>query len=688
MLFDRTFPIAPKGLATSFIETEVPPDYAITLRNRFLNTAGGAEKRRGVQQYGSTVQGAPDLTTLHELVKKDGTTIEFVAGGGSLYRRDSDVLWTVVRTGIDTTNELDSVQFDDKLIFENGVDRNFYTEDGTNFYELLAKITEGTMAAVTANGFEDSNVGDWVTRGVRANDLIWNVTRGTFSVVTGIVTANTTASIASAAALGRLTHLPMGASGNGLASGVNNATGDLYRVIDLVELNVIPTDGDPDNTGTTVGLTTAAGLAVSGQTNWLGTEIRRGDWIYNSTRQSVAQVSAISSAHLTHIAVSAQVTGDSVVLLKSAMPISTHMHTHYGYLFHIDARDRRKIRISGPGDPQDMTNGATLDSSTFKFGSLQPQGDYARAMASFQRFLVIGGSKNTYLYAGTDPLDTVNFTPVGLFPQGVAAENAIISIGNDAVILTGDGAQTVSLAADASTLNRANISEAIKTTIREELQTAEESQVSVFHYPRRSWLMVKIGARIYNFNYTTYLGRQQGLSPQGGSWSVFDGKFARQNDYKVMLNGDLLCCGPGGKVYVFDRDVYDDDGETYTTEFETAHLKPHASRSSPAPVSIVRGQYIKPLFDVGSNISYTIEAVGDYDAGLSLDTATIPASAGSAVGNAVVGTAVIGGSTVNNVKESLRWRGEAVKLRFTTEGGTGPDVLSRFTVYFTRHGKQ
>lgn len=688
MLIDRTYPAAPKGLATSFVETEVPPDYALTLRNRFLNTAGGAELRQGMRQYGATIAGLPNLTSRHELVKKDGTTARFVAGGGSLYRFDNATTWTVVRTGIDTTNPLHSVQFDDKLIFDNGVDRNFYTEDGIAFRELLAKIAEGTMAAVTANGFEDSSVGDWVTRGARANDLIWNVTKNTYAVITAVVTSNVTASVASAAALGRIVHTPMGASGAALGAGVNNAAGDIYRVIDLVELNVVPTEGEPDNTGTLVGMTSAASINVSGQTNWIGTETRRGDYFYNTTRAAVAQVSAVASAALTVTSVAAQVTGDSGVFLKSAMPISTNTHTHFGYLLHIDARDQRKIRISGPGDPQDMTNGATLDASTFKFGSLQPQGDYAKALASFQRFLVLGGSKNTYLYSGTDLLDTANFVPVGLFPQGVAAENALISIGNDAVILTSDGAQTVSLAADASTLNRANISEAIKTTIRDELQTTPENDVKVLHYPRRSWLMIKIGARIYNFNYTTYLGRQQGLSPQGGSWSVFDGKFARQNDYGVMQNGDLLCCGPGGKVYLFDQGDYDDDGEAYSTEVETAHLKPHASKNSPAPVAICQGQYIKPVFDVGGNVPYTIEAEGDYDAGLSFDSITVPTSAGSAVGNAVVGTAIIGGSTVNNVKQALRWRGEAVKLRFTTEGGVGPDVLSRFTIFFTRHGNQ
>ena len=679
-LLDKTYPISPKGLATSFVETEMPPDYAISLRNRFMNTAGGAEMRQGMIQSGATVPGAPNLTSIHFLVKPNGTEVEFVAGDGSLYRKDSAALWTVVRTGINTTNRLHSVQFDDKLIFENGVDRNFYTTDGVTFKELIALIAEGTMTQVSGNAFEDSNVSDWVGRGARANDLVENVTRSTYGFITAIVTAQ--ASVASAAALARIVHVPMGASGNGLASGINNSTGDIYRIWDLVELNVAPTDGEPDNTGTFVGLTSAAGFNVSGMTNWPGTEARVGDWAYNTTRQSVAQMIALTSGHVTHTAVSAQVTGDSVILMKSAMPISTHLHTHFGHLFHIDARDRRKIRISGPGDPQDMTNGATLDSSTFKFGSLQPQGDYAVAMGSFQRFFVIGGKKYVFLYSGINPLDTDGFTPVGLFPQGIAAEDALLSIGNDATFLTPDGLQSVSLVGDASTLNRANISEAIRVTIREELTTTAEQDIKLFHYPRRSWLMVKIGARLYVFNYTAYVG-QGTPKPGGGSWSIFDGKFATQNDYAIRLDGTLICCGPGGKVFEFDQGTYDDDGETYSTEFESAHLKPQGDN-----VNIIRHEYLKPIIKVGSNIQYTVEIEGNYDGAQSNDSITIPTSAGAAVGNAVVGTAVIGGSTTVNDKYPLRARGEAVKVRITTPGGAGPDVLARFTSYFSPHGKQ
>ena len=69
------YPIAPRGLATSFSEAELPDDYALTFLNRFINAAGGAEKRQGIVQKGNTVSGAPNITGLHELMLPDGNTL-------------------------------------------------------------------------------------------------------------------------------------------------------------------------------------------------------------------------------------------------------------------------------------------------------------------------------------------------------------------------------------------------------------------------------------------------------------------------------------------------------------------------------------------------------------------------------------------------------------------------------------
>lgn len=679
------YPIAPKGLATSFTESEMPPTYALKMRNRFINVVGGAEKRPGMERLGSGVPGLPNLTGTHELVKSDGSVALFVSGSGKVYRYDSGS-WTQVHSGLDASSTLRSEQMGARLIFHNGVDRDFYTEDGATFQDLLAIIEQGTLTgAVSAGGGDDAEIDSWITdTNVVENDILYNVTKGAYAVITVVSASAIQHSIISTAAA---------ATGIGVATSAQE-TGDIYKIIDTVELNIVPTDGEPDNVAVIGGPSSATGIYVTAVSDWTETAIRVGDFISNTTRVAVTQVTAITTAALRCVGVSGQTAGDSIVLLKSAMPISKAAHVHFGRRYSVDARDQRLIRISGPNDPQDMTAGAgTLDSNVFSFGSQQAEGDTAVALTSYQRFMVMAGQRNLYLFQGTDPVADVsggatNFEIIGFFPHGVKSPDSLVSIGNDAVLITHDGAQSISMVGDASTLGRANLSEAIKATLRDELNATPSSEIQVFHYPQRSWLCLKVGSVLYVFNYTPYLGRDQlaGGEPttNAGSWSKFDGKFARQNYYFVRRDGTLIACGPNGAVYQFDTGVFTDDGETYTTEYQTGWLTTTEPRRS---VRTRQGHYIKPVFEVGANISYTVRA----EAGLnneSTDTITIDVSAGSPIGLAIVGTSPVGGSGTQDQKHPLRWRGEQVRLSFKTEDARGPDLLARFTLYVSDFGKR
>ena len=684
MLREANYPIAPRGRATSFTESEVPVEYALEMRNRFINSAGGAEKRQGIQQLGNSVSGAPSLNALHELVKPDGTEVLFVSGAGKIWRQDGDD-WTEVYTGLDSSAVLQSVQMDDKLIFVNGVDRNIFTEDGTTFEELKAIIERGDAESATGTTqIVDTDVANWVTNSDAAvNDLVYNVSVGGYGVITALASATATHTTISTAG-----------TGIGISVGQNPSSGDRYEVIDLVELNIIPTDGEDDNTGTAGTGTNATTVAVSG-VNFLTTDIKVGDYIRNTTRSAVTQVSAVATA-LTVASVASQAAGDSLVFLKSAMPIAKRAHVHFGRLYMSDARDLRKVRISGAGNPEDMTTDAgTLDSSTVKFGALQPQGDSLVSMSSYQRFFIAAGKRNLFAFEGDEPIadtsaDSISFDVVGLFPQGIVSPESLVSIGNDMTFVTRDGVQSISLVADASTLGRSNLSEAIKTTLRDSIEDTAESQIIAWHYPKRSWLCLKVGSEIHVLNYTAFFGqdRVQGqgfLTPLEGSWSVFDGKFARQNAYFVRRDGTLLCCGSEGKVYAFDQGTYDDDGEVYSTEYKTGWLTLDEPKRR---VKTRQIHYIKPIIIAGGDITYTVRAEGNFDVDAS-DVATITASSASQpIGLFTIGEDVIGGAGIKNQKFPLRVRGEQCRITFTTEDAEGPDTLSRFTLYATVWGKK
>lgn len=688
-MFEATYEVAPKGLATNYTESELPVEFASQFRNRFINAAGGAEKRPGMAKF-STVpvgNGAVTLDASHELIKPDGTAVLFVSGEGRIYRFD-DPAWTLVHT-MPSPNRLQSVQMNEKLIFVNGADRNVYTEDGEKFHPLRAIVEQGkTSSPTSATGMRDVQITDWTLTDVAVNDLIRFPAKDCWAVITSVGASN-------------LTFTAVGSAGNATGEGVGNdipEAGTPYWIEDMIELNVIPSglSGVPDDNVAVAGPgTTTQVIAVSG-VNFADTVMRVGDWIHNTTRNAISQVTAVSARINLSAPIASQAAGDSIVFLSPAMPIAHYAHVHYGRLYMVDARDRTRIVISGAEDPQDIsTDAGTLDSMSFRFGSQQPQGETILALASFQAFFAIVGQRNIYLYSGTTPIPssaTANdddFAPVALFPQGGISTRGVVSIGNDLAFVTPDGVQAASQVQDATTLNRTNLSEPIRNLLRAAIADADpESEIQLFHYPRRSWLMLRVGSQMFVYNYSALIGEDNDrFSDGGGSWSLFDGRFARQRDYFVRANGDLIAVGAGGTVYKMDVG-FSDDGDPISTTYRTGWLTLEETGRARGSVRVKKGQYIKPVVESGANVTYRIEAEAPYDRESS-DVIVIPASGGAQpIGLAVVGETPIGGSPVSNRKFDLRWRGEVVRLTFHTEHTTGPDIISRYTLYANITGRK
>lgn len=675
-----SYPIASKGLATSFTEAELPDEYATRFLNRFINAAGGAEKRQGIVQYGATIIDGLEITGLHEMMLNNESII-FASANGRIFKYVNSTTWTEVYSLGTSTRVYRSVQMGKKLIFKNGVDRNIYTEDGITFKELVGVIERGkTTSGTSQTSITDSNISNWILdTQVNTNDLVYNKTREAYAVITVVGTASVTHTAISPTAVGI-----------GVAAASASA-GDVYEIQDLVELNIIPTGVEDDNVAI-AGTDSRSAIVVSAVPDWTKTQIRPGDYIRNTTKGWVTQVTAISTTQLAIVRATASA-GDSLLFLKPAMPIANNMHVHFGRLYMIDSRNTREAVVSGPNNPEDMTTDAgTLDSTSISFGAYQPTADRLMVFVSFQRFLALCGLRNVCMFEGTTPIvdvtsGQVDFSVVGLFPQGVISEDGAISIGNDLAYVSVDGVQAISMQGDSSTLGRENLSEALRTTIRRELANTDPSRIFMFHYPRRSWLCLKIGSKLYIYNYTPYFGPTKGENAQfpsnRGSWSVFDGLFAQQRVYTVISDGSLLCAGAGGKVYKFDQNTYDDAGVPYTTEYATGWLSMESKRRSP---KIKQGRYIQPVLDAGAAITYTIVAEAGFDTTSSETIQANISSQSGAIGVAEIGAAPVGGTSIVEQKHSLRWRGKEARFTFTTADTNGPDVLSRIIVFYTEHG--
>lgn len=622
--------------------------------NRTTNAVGGAEKRRGIARLAAAIPGGPTLTGLHELVDaQTGATTMFASGDGKIYREEVTAsAWVTAHDSGWRDVTYQSVQMVDRLIFVNGTSRPVFSKDGVTFEELRAIVTDGTMTGDTsANGFFDTSHVDFFDEGVAVNDIVWNRTRNLFGWVNSVATA-------------AVTHTIVG----------GQTAGDRYQIINTIELNVFPrADDDPDNLAIAGPGTGTFDVYVSGM-SWPGTAVRIGDWILNPDRVSLSQVSSIgvSALGLSGGGIPGQVAGDSLIFVKSAMPIPERAHVHYGRLYMIDSRDRHVIRISGPDDPTDMTSSSTdIDTRIFSFGGQQPTGDTIQTMVSFQRFLVMAGRRFTLLFEGTDPTTNAagipnDFRPIGLFPQGVRSPNGMVITGNDALMVSDSGVLAFSLSQDSSITQQQNISEQIKNTLFDMIAQTATDDIYAWHYPRRSLIGFKIGSEIYVFNYvaTEALGPAIAFDPRfpsRGSWSKFDGKFAQQKVFMVRQDGTLICAGADGLVYQFDTDTYTDDGDIYRTVYQAGWLTFDEPRRGP---QIKQLQYIQPSFDTSAGVVYTITAEAPFGQTESTDRIVVGADG----------------------KYSLRVRGKEIRLTFETEDGLGPDVLSRYTLFYNRFG--
>lgn len=668
------YPLPINGLGTDFSQYERPITFAETYTNRFRNITGGAERRPGMLEQG-TVPGLPNLTRLHEWVGNDGTEILLSSDSfGNIYRFDPVTsAWSAAITGKANVRQL-SAQAEDKLIFVNGTDRNFYTDDGgQTFSELKALITRGTLAAGSnATTVIDGDISNWIGATLVANnDIVYNATLNAYGIVSTVASASLT-----------ITAIGSAAKGAGNATR-NQAPGDQYELVDYVDLNIFEqATGLLDNIAVATSGTTTSVIAVSG-TDFSGTEIRIGDIVYNTTQGAISFISAISAKVNISQSITGQASGDSLAFFKSAMPITSWIHVHYGRVYFLDARNQKNVVISAPDDPQDVTTfQKTLDSTSYSFGTQQPTGDSILSMGTFQGYFVAAGKKNLYIYKGATPIadsssTTIDFVPTAYYPNGIVSRFGLGSNGSDLLHITTEGLQAVNIGNISNTTVQNNASVPIRQEVLNLILQTTADNIQLTYYPRRSWTIMKIGDVCYILN-TNPSYTEGGQLTAIASWHLFSGFWAQQNHYFLRRSGELLSCGINGKVYKMDTSASTDAGQLIQTELTTAWLRLEEPQKT---VRVKEGKYIKPVFESSPNIDYTITAVAGWD-NFSTDTIVVSAGGGGEIGTAIVGTTPIGaGAYAQAQKQPLQWRGEEVRIQFTTQASATPDIITGFSLY-------
>ncbi|MGH8601282.1 MAG: hypothetical protein ACREXR_00410 [Gammaproteobacteria bacterium] len=685
--------IATRGVATSFSEFDVPKEYCLSYENMFANAENKAEKRPGLSSF-STVGTGSTITAIHELVKSDGTIILFASAFGTVYKSsngDTDGTWTQVYEFNNTAQVVGSISMGGRQIFFNGIDRNVYTTDGTTFFELRSVLAAGRATASTSGrGLRDSTINNWTATEAAQFDVVYYPTLSAYGLITAVASAE-------------LTHTSVGLSG---ATGVGYALTEpaslrTYQVIDTVALNIVALSGslDKNNLGILGTGSSANRYTITNVSSFPATEARVGDFVYNVNKNAVTKILDIATSSIGIVPVSGSVQGEEVRFLKSSMPIATRMHSHYQRVYMVDARDEQKVRISGPNNPQNL-GGSTA--GTYDIGTLQPRGERITALHSFQRFFIVASTKNIYFYEGTNPIAstgaTLDFEILGSFPVGLKSANGIGSIGNDVLFVTDTGISATTLKKSAGQLTRLLKSAQLDKSLRTLINTVPDTDVIMVDYPKRSWLLTKIGSELFVFNYaniglteTTERSKAEvrDIDPTGetkGSWHVFNGAFANQRCFFVRQNGDLLTGSEQGVINRYDQGLYSDLTNPIPTRYETS-WQPASVRNAPSRILRRAGKAIRPYIEAGAPVAVTISVVAPF-AHMAKDTVTVTAAAVGVIGVGTVGGSIVGGTKVFNPKVSLRWAGEEFKLTFETNSTTGPFVLGDSIIYYGTMGSE
>lgn len=679
--------MAKRGLATEFTQANQPLDYARVFTNRFINLLGDAEKRPGIVQIGNGFDSSPaTLNRLHEQVTRSQSQIFAsgidVSGDGRIWRYSATASsWFSLPKTISpdgwalTTSRLQSVNMDGKLIMVNGENRNFYVDfdaqtSAYSLKELQPIIEQGRLTAGTsANRAVDSDITNWQSATyVRTNDLLYNRTKNAYAIITS--------------AGGSLDTTIIGSAGVGLGfSSDNMASGDYYEIHDLVALNIIPTPIGNDNVAVAGTGTSSNVVAVSG-VNFSLTNARPGDYIYNTTKNSVVRIEAQPTANCV-ITTANTSAGDSLVFLKKSMPIASYAHVHYKRLYLVDARERTRVHVSGPEDPQDFTTEQQeLNASSLDYSGQQPESEEIICLGTFQRFLAAAGKRNVYVSQGIDPIQdtsaaTSDLAPVALFPQGCISSDGLTNIGQVELFASNDGLRSFTVS-DILAVQTNNISEQIKSELRSVITSKQSipGEVQLLHYPRRNWVMFKAGDNIYNYNYTGTLDSDQQL---GGSWTLFTGPLAQCDAFLLRQNGDLICAD-SNMVYTFDSGNYTDNGTTYRTLYKTGWMDEGVEGY------IKDGRYITPYFESYAQTTYTINVYTEFSSTI-VDTITVTAAGAGSIGNMIIGQSNIGQPSVTADKLPLRWRGSNIAFSFESESSGGPDTISKFTLHGNLFGR-
>lgn len=344
-----------------------------------------------------------------------------------------------------------------------------------------------------------------------------------------------------------------------------------------------------------------------------------------------------------------------------------------------NANDSHRVYYSLATDHEDFT---TADAGTI---SVYPgEGERIVNIMSFKGFLIVWKfPKGVYVVDTTDPtIANWKIKRISTSTSGISPKCAVIT-DDDIVFLDSNGQfqflSTVREFGDVSNRNLSKIAD-IGVWMRDNINLSRLDKCqSVWHPKRREarFVLSRIGSTVNDIQVIVDFNRADlprfRFSDQNTCESIWL-RLEADNIFRPIVGDDA------GFVWKLDDETRSKDSVAFEGKFQTAH--DDFSWKEPVLASKRKtGQFLELVVEPKGNWDVSVNAFWDDDLE---DTYTFSmGSTGATLGSFVLGTDVLAGTSVLNVKRRITGSGKRFSIE-GTQGGIAQDFsISKFLLYFT-----
>jgi hypothetical protein len=656
---------APISLANSAVSpTLLSARFALYLENMLptSNKAGSIEKRFGSKLVGNPI-GSGNIQNLFEFIKSDGTQqILAYVDTGILYRYDNPT-WTSLKSGLNTTNPLGSVAFNNKLVFFNGVDNNF-SWDGTTIADIEDTI-EDLLA--TSRTWVDQNTITLTTGTRGATDypngrtVYYNIT-GSGLAITSITRASSTATVTTTSNHNMPTGTRVTVTGAGEAQ-YNGTFTITYISANSFSYTVSGAPATPATGTITYGFTT------------------------QNTSTSTVSSTSLSGSVLTvdttaNIMPAGLVTINSVYFKRKPTAFS-YIYAYNDRLYALSSGDMSSTTFRATpanmylyycrsiNDENSWFSTLTLEQAYLNLRDKHGIGDELIAMAQLDGTLIIFGRHATQIWSGEDPSAIDGFAWQKTVPVGLLQKFLIANLPRDIAFVTHSGVRTFRNVFQTESLEAlADLGSDVDPAIEADIAILNQSDANY----RRARAFSYVDDGMFGFKIAEK-PRIYIISDKTKGWTLFSGVFKDATAYLGTTNNRLYLGKEDDlQVYANGADgaaqLYADAGATIYTVWRSQWVQP----ANGARWGNVWWRFITEAGSAG--ITATVGRRLDYDLSTQTEFSVNMDSSYAAWDNALWDVAMWDSQRQDIPDYRDKFNCNSVLFQITTDTATGPFQLT------------